>query len=313
MRLLNVTNPNYVVGQHRLFSAVSEDTKTKTYIQGKNEVVGTITPFAASIAPTVLGSSATYTQPLQGDIAEVLVYDAALSETQRKNVEMYLLEKWFAGTYIANPSDISDLVLWLDASETSTLVQTDDAISEWKDRSGKNNNFTNSNPARRPKAIANALSSKPVIRFDGKDDYLSKDNSNLVKDVTTIIMVLKSNTTGRKIFDTNGSSRMVSHETKGIQLLGFSNPAYSIGTYKLVTSIYNGASNSVFVQGTSEVSGPMGGLGNSGLLNVLGARTNLSDAMDGDIAEILVFSRALTDLQRKGIELYLQKKWFTNN
>jgi hypothetical protein len=313
MRLLNVINPNYSAGQYRLFSAVSEDTKTKTYIQGKNEVIGTITPMATSTAPTVIGANINYTQPLEGDIAEILVYDAALNETQRKSIEMYLLEKWFAGTYIANPTDISDLSLWLDASETSSLIQSDDAIIEWKDRSGKNNNFTNNNVSRRPKVISNALSGKPVIRFDGKDDYLSKDNANLVKEASTIIMVLKSNTVGRKIFDTNGSSRMVAHDTKGIQMLGFNNPAYTTGTYKIVTSIYNGASNCVFVQGSSEVSGPMGGLTNSGLLNVLGARVNLTDAMDGDVAEVLIFSRALTDLQRKGIELYLQTKWFPNN
>lgn len=59
---------------------------------------------------------------LNGFIAEVIVYDAPLSNEDRISVETYLKNKWPSLPIAAfSPNSITNLQLWLDASDTTTL------------------------------------------------------------------------------------------------------------------------------------------------------------------------------------------------
>lgn len=68
------------------------------------------------------------------------------------------------------PDKISGLQLWLDASN---IVQSDGtAVTSWVDRSTNTNAVSMSTTASQPIVKNNILNGKPVIRFDGVDDYL---------------------------------------------------------------------------------------------------------------------------------------------
>ncbi len=58
--------------------------------------------------------------------------------------------------------------LWLDASDASTITTVSGAVSEWRDKSGNNRHFTQSNSSYRP------LLQTSTVVFDGVDDFLTR-------------------------------------------------------------------------------------------------------------------------------------------
>jgi hypothetical protein len=85
------------------------------------------------------------------------------------------------------PSDLSGLIMWLDANDTSTLfdattggsnVTTNDTeIARWEDKSTSAKHFTQSTSANRPKLFTSSQNSNNVIRFDGSNDSISMASS----------------------------------------------------------------------------------------------------------------------------------------
>ena len=80
----------------QLYGAIREDLGTKRlYLNGeeialKNSSIGT----SGSTNPIKIGFSGDYSRYLKGDIAEILVYDRALSDSEREFVETYLNAKY---------------------------------------------------------------------------------------------------------------------------------------------------------------------------------------------------------------------------
>ena len=98
----------------------------------------------------------------KGEFGEVLAFNAKLSDSDRKKVQTYLSQKWNISipsqstAYVSSakdssgnnyngilrrkfaPSTLSDLDLWLDAGDTSTLSHSSNAVTQWDDKSGNN-------------------------------------------------------------------------------------------------------------------------------------------------------------------------------
>lgn len=69
-----------------------------------------------------------------------------------------------------SPNDLSGIQLWLDAV---TIEQADGtAVTSWKDKVSGTNAFSMSTTAAQPILKTGILNGKPVVRFDGVDDYL---------------------------------------------------------------------------------------------------------------------------------------------
>jgi hypothetical protein len=115
-----------------------------------------------------------------------------------------------AGTWptaFVNPTSITGLQLWLDASDSGTLynatsggslVAADGSVARWEDKSGNARHATQSTAGNRPvrkTAIQNGLD---VLRFDGTDDFLdSTDFLDLTSgQAMTAFVVLKRASTG---------------------------------------------------------------------------------------------------------------------
>ena len=69
------------------------------------------------------------------------------------------------------PTDLSNLLLWLDASQITGL-NDGDAVASWTDLSGNGNHATQSTAAAKPTYKTNIINGLPVVRFDG-GDFLS--------------------------------------------------------------------------------------------------------------------------------------------
>ena len=68
-------------------------------------------------------------------------------------------------------------VLWLDANDSSSVINSGGSVSEWRDKSGNNYHFTqNVDNSKRPLYSATSLNGMPTVTFDGSNDYLSRSS-----------------------------------------------------------------------------------------------------------------------------------------
>ena len=119
----------------------------------------------------ILGHQYTGGAYLTGYIYEFIVYNVALSTTQRQNIEGYLAQKWgltanlpvghpYKSSFPLYPSPITTgvrriasrrwspltpggCVLWLDGSDSSTFTLSSTSITQWRDKSGNGNHMAN--------------------------------------------------------------------------------------------------------------------------------------------------------------------------
>jgi len=89
----DVANGNYTSGDYVIFSSIWNGSSSASWIDGAGQVTGTLSTDASATTTNILGSDANSSEYL-GDIAEVLVYNSALSTADRLANEAYLHEKW---------------------------------------------------------------------------------------------------------------------------------------------------------------------------------------------------------------------------
>lgn len=80
-----------------------------------------------------------------------------------------------ASAAITNPTDLSGTVLWLDATDASTVIETDDPgfVAQWTDKSDAGtNHMLQSDAAKKPATGTATLGGLNALTFDGSSDYL---------------------------------------------------------------------------------------------------------------------------------------------
>jgi hypothetical protein len=236
-----------------------------------------------------------------------------------------------------NPRNLPNLQLWLDATRIAQADST--SVATWADQSGNGYDATQGGSAARPTYIASGLNGLPVVRFDGTDDVMSLGASALgmIRNVAgaTVFVVVKypsNNLTNNLLFisisSVSGSNRL--------NLLQTSIPKYQVAGRRLdaessqnATSNQNAASNFIIQTAYADfsntllqqfINGALDGqktdfqtAGNtsdtdSNLINI-GASGNNTNRLNGDIAEIIVYNRALNTSELAQVHRYLSRKW----
>ena len=142
-------------------SATYTGSSRAVFLTGSNITTTNSTGWAGTISNNIIGlESATNNHPFGGDIAELIVYPTALSVTDRQRIEGYLAWKWgiqgslpgsvnpFANLKRALappfvPNHISGCTLWLDGADTTSLTLSGSNVTQWRDKSGSSNHYTN--------------------------------------------------------------------------------------------------------------------------------------------------------------------------
>src|SRR5438128_2330986 len=79
------------------------------------------------------------------------------------------------------------LQLWLKA-DAGVTAGAGGKVTAWQDQSGKGNNASQTVADTSPLLVNNAINGKPVLRFDGVDDFLEvadSDSVSITGDITT--------------------------------------------------------------------------------------------------------------------------------
>ena len=87
-------------------------------------------------------------------------------------------------------ADDPDLLLWLDATDRATLtVDAQGYVSEWKSKATRLACGVNSAGTQRPQLVESAWEGKPAVRFDGQDDVLRNTQFNQSAPQWTLFLV----------------------------------------------------------------------------------------------------------------------------
>ncbi len=238
------------------------------------------------------------------------------------------------------PATINNLKLWLDASDvTNTGVNptNNTAITNWKDRSGNNNHATVLSGKNSGTLVNNQINGKPVVHFTRVSDMMGSIYETSTLDIRatsspsiTIFTVYKqgvnSPAADQAIWgdDDGGWDRFFFSSFPGFPG-SVTDGGVSQGTYanKIVNSGVVGLTQlltAVYDQGTTNGSAVYFNGGRVATFtdqtNATLAKTTLrigwdgdNNAYNGDIAEMILYNRKLTDCEILQVNQYLGAKY----
>lgn len=258
-----------------------------------------------------------------------------------QNQQMYIKTSVSATGPFTDPTDIANLILWLDAKDVdgnfdgSTGDPSDaTGVQNWIDKSTSGADFTQSTVADRPVMDIDGFNGFPTLDFDGTNHWMQNNTlSNSSSEYTVFIVkqgddadgadnqTLLDFQTGRMIWQhatgasSNDGDVGLYNPTNGWQYIdGVDNNGVGVTTDAVIMRIelfagtgtsglyYNSIQEGSSVNYTNTAIG-----GNIGL----GGRYDgtSSQEFDGRISEVLIYARELTASEIADVENYLNQKW----
>lgn len=270
-----------------------------------------------------------------GDIAELLYYTRLLNSTEISNVENYLISKY---NLIPDEIPTNNLAMWLEADAIVGL-NNGDPVTTWSDSGPNGNDFSQSGSSR-PEYVTNVVNSLPVVRFDGSATYLNAtDNSDFTSSAgytyfcvlsvnasTTAQVLLRSRNNGAFGTESGFSFELDASGDFDATTAAFEDTSGDFRTYDAPTTNLEGAGFVVltilftgyFVQvriDGSNISTTTGG-DTPPIATVDGESPHIGRSVngaerwfDGDMAEVMLYSKALNKGEITFIESYLMSKY----
>ena len=222
------------------------------------------------------------------------------------------------------PATYSNLEAWWKADSLSLTnsAPVGGTGIEWQDESSNNRDGTQGTAGARPLFKTSIFGSMPAIRFDGSDDTLAftPDISKGANDDYSVLIVGKSlNSTDGELLGhsvTNIQVRVNRSAGPTVSFFGNSIEAISDAFSNSLTNVHlitwrtDGTADTTSFRENKTARGSGLGTGNSELkLNRI-ARTSFGGFANWDIAEIVVYSRRLTDAEVDNLyDNYFKTRW----
>ena len=223
---------------------------------------------------------------------------------------------------------ISGLILWLRAdcvSGSAADPADNSTVATWSDQSGLGNNATSSGNPTFQSDSANLINSQPVISFNGSSIFSGIDIRAVTRPNLTIFTVHKARGTGNREgiwgIDNGGWDRFFLVRWVGDNGIVSAGGAVDvagtgvIGTPTLTTTLLrHGVSNEskVYVNGALTTSLTDGSDPNNAYTNLLIGSGGAGLNFTGDIAEVIIFSQALSVSNLQTVNGYLKPKYNLN-
>ena len=356
----------------QVISVVKSGAAASSYLNGVSQGTGSVP--ATMLAPTAalaIGNRASGLYGYNGQIAEVLVYNRALSDTERASIETALQTKYinpdsdvdglpdsweqqYLGSlsygatddpgnvgrtllqsYQGNlspwpvPTVASGLRSWFSAN-LGVVKDGSNRVSQWADLSGQGFHVAQSG-ALEPMWVPSVANSQPMMQFDGSTYLKTKlavDETAGSNDLTVITVALpgSSQPAYASLVDLSSDTAhgfvlgQLGSGTNQFQLWfmdsgqsgWYSGPTAntSASQVQIVSVVKNGTTAAAYLNGASQGSGtvPATMLSPTAALAV-GNRASGLYGFNGQVAEVLVYNRALSDTERASIETTLSAKY----
>jgi hypothetical protein len=223
------------------------------------------------------------------------------------------------------PIPAQGVLLWL-AADDALAAAKDGKVQTWQNAQVPNVSATAVKPEAAPAAVANALNGHAVVRFDGTNQMLMTTIDIGPKRMPegTIIAVLSSKTAApvplRKLYgdDNGGYDRAVGLDNRGDKNYTVFTGSGVAGYFQLeadktyvTVDQYSPKEFSGWVNGKPALSKTAADWAVEALPNMYlgGTGTSYDEFWNGDLAEVIVYNRLLSDEERKKVEDYLAKKY----
>lgn len=246
----------------------------------------------------------------------------------------------------ANPLSFSGLAAWWDASDAASITLNSTTVSEWRDKSGNARHLTQATAARQPTYQSSAQNGLAAIAFaNTSTQYLAYSSGMFTfTGAGTVFVVIKSasrstenfgsflsegtgetvrsfvtlapgvyNTTGVRpvtdIYGPHGQRAVTAIDGTAPTVLQWKWDNWS--THRGNAGTLLGVNNDGVTTESYGSLGPSDFTGNTRQFQVgLTANVVLSGAaLTSTVCEIVAYTVALTDTQRRAIRAYLGKKW----
>ncbi len=234
--------------------------------------------------------------------------DLRFTKDNGTTVVPYEVEKWFDGAPTSVvPADVSGCLLWLKA-DMGIQTNGSGGVTNWLDQSGNNNDAASQATNTHPPLVSNVINGKPAVRFSGTDDDYVK--FPLLTTIRTVLWVIKED----------------ADATDNRFLLGNSNTGSTYSFHRGGYNIWNGKHAPLMVNGTTELNGievdgtstlvptNMAAIsvrtsGNATANSLARDRDEAGRNWDGDVAELIVYDRVLSDAEMNNLFVYLNERY----
>lgn len=223
-----------------------------------------------------------------------------------------------------DPNSLANCELWLDASDDSTVIDTTTPgqVEQWNDKSDNAYTIAQGTGTKQPITGVTTKNSKNVLDFDGTDTLpLPSGLYSIPNGDNTVFMVSKQdviNTNDRLINMEDTGSSKYSLEYTSAGGIKYHNSATGLGVEIAITETNWNTFTGSLTSATQSISVNSG----SAITNANGVTTATIDAaaigsngsgtgqlLTGSIAEIVMYSRALSAAEILQVETYLSNKW----
>ncbi len=263
-----------------------------------------------------------------GDVAEVLIYNRVLNVVERKRVEQYLSDKYDIPVQQAQPVDVPGLRAWYDAGQLA--LESGARVALWPDLSPTDGHLSQATVSRQPTFVKPAVAGRPAVAFDGIDDFIYGGISALAAPFTVFAV-------GQFAFPSQpagNSDTMVFLGTTGTNATASISRSGSSNYFSAMSADYAGSTpatgpvlpgqewmilaavhqpseprHQMYLNSIAQTVASYGTAASTiGRIN-LGAEFFEKNHFTGQIAEVIVYDRALTDEERVLVEAYLGAKY----
>jgi hypothetical protein len=221
------------------------------------------------------------------------------------------------------------LELWLRA-DAGVTTNSAGGITAWADQSVNGNNASQSDDAQAPLLVNGALNNRPVLRFDGVDDFLDvadSDSLSFTGDMASFFVVKFDDfeffraVWGKTAANLPAPTDMYAVPGSGVlrvyrgdgttnNLTPVDSNPLRVNTYLVLGFDVAGETLTHYLNNEENGAGTV--TTNTADANTslkIGTRNDLVTRLKGDLAELLIYSRALSSNERSNVFNYLQTKY----
>ena len=246
---------------------------------------------------------------------------------------------WVTASLINNPTSIDESVdsdtllefqIWYDASDTATIVPsaTDEGqITQWKDKSGTEHNANPDGGSAKPTyESSDMLNGYGYVEFDGTDSLTVNPMTTLASKAgyTVFILAKQSTTSGLQVLTTTDQDDLgilggTGNFTAAMAGVTADSGVAANTSWIIHSLVYDGTGSTNSDKLLYRINKANTSLSFTGTVaNVTSASNNElfigidsggSNGLTGNVAEVIMFSKTLNNIEYRNIENYLSTKW----
>lgn len=219
------------------------------------------------------------------------------------------------------PANITNLSAWYDADDATTITESLGAVSQWRDKSAGLNHLDQASGALQPTTGTKQINSKNVLDWGGTASMANASISSTQPFWVWMVYqpdVLSGNqglwedqAVGRSYLNLSGSIYQLRTPT---QMNFDCYDRLTVGEVMLCGVLASNTTSSIEQGGRTCYPPSTLATGTDGLGGItMGSNAFGSLNLDGQIAEVVIVSGAMSEIEKLSVEGYLQHKWACTN